>query len=125
MLNVAIDAGFSDFSWLRPIQEDPVHLQEQNDTEGKDQQLEKEKKFNGGIDMLAQEILEIMARIVDSGMSNLRRTEAKAAALMLQQRLEFAVRTKEKPARDWFGVKDDAVSREFMQNWFQKPQKGI
>ena len=120
MLNVAIDAGFSDFSWLRPAQECLVG---QSDTESKDEQIEKEKKFNAGIDMLAQEILEIMARIVDCGMSNLRRTEAKAAAQRLQQRLEFAVRTKEKPAKDWFGLKDDTVRREFMQNWFQKAER--
>lgn len=114
MLDVAIDAGFSDFSWLQSNSEDP-------DEEAK--RKEKERKFNAGIDMLAQEILEIMARIVDSGLSSLRRTEAKAAAQRLQQRLEFAVRTKEKPAKDWFGEKDDAVRKDFMQNWFRKPKK--
>ena len=123
MLNVAIDAGFSDFSWLKPIQNDPVDQLKQNENESKDKQIEKEKKFNAGIDMLAQEILEIMARVVDSGMTSLRRTEAKAAAQRLQQRLEFAVRTKEKQSKDWFGTKDDVVRREFMENWFQKPEK--
>lgn len=116
MLDVAIDAGFSDFSWLR--------LDQDASKEEAEKQKEKEKKFNAGIDMLAQEILEIMARIVDSGMSSLRRTEAKAAAQRLQQRLECAVRTKEKPAKDWFGVKDDVVRREFMEKWFEKPAEG-
>lgn len=114
MLDIAIDTGFSDFSWL------------QSSSEGSDEEAnrkEKERKFNAGIDMLAQEVLEITARIVDSGLSSLRRTEAKAAAQRLQQRLEFAVRTKERPAKDWFGEKGDAVRREFMQTWFQKPEK--
>jgi hypothetical protein len=117
MLDIAIDAGFSDFSFLQPLSPDVPK-------EDLDKQKEKEAKFNAGIDMLAHEILEIMARIVDSGMSSLRRTEAKAAAQRLQQRLECAVRTKERPAKDWFGTGHDVVRRDFMRKWFKKPEEG-
>jgi hypothetical protein len=83
-----------------------------------------EKQFNVGIDMLAQEIRETMARIVDAGMSSLRKTEAKAAAQRLEQRLTCAVRTREKAARDWFNEgKEDVVKREFMEKWFKRDDK--
>jgi len=108
MLDVAIDAGFSDFAWYR------------GSTQPSREEREMEKQFNVGVDMLAQEIRETMARIVDAGMTSLRRTEAKAAAQRLEQRLTCAVRTREKAARDWFSEgKEDVVRREFMEKWFK------
>ena len=112
MLDVAIDSGFSDFSWLR------------GSTQSSCEEREMEKQFNVGVDMLAQEIREIMARIVDAGMTSLRRTEAKAAAQRLEQRLICAVRTREKAARDWFNEgKEDILRKEFMEKWFKQEGK--
>lgn len=112
MLDVAIDAGFSDFAWCR------------SSTQPSREEREMEKQFNVGVDMLAQEIRETMARIVDAGMTSLRRTEAKAAAQRLEQRLTCAVRTREKAARDWFSEgKEDVVKREFMEKWFKQENK--
>jgi hypothetical protein len=112
MLDVAIDAGFSDFSWL------------QGSTQPSREEREMEKQFNVGVDMLAREIREIMARIVDAGMTSLRRTEAKAAAQRLEQRLTCAVRTREEAARDWFSEgKEDVLRKEFMEKWFKREDK--
>ena len=112
MLDVAIDVGFSDFSWLRGSTQPSV------------EEREMEKQFNVGVDMLAQEIREIMARIVDAGMTSLRRTEAKATAQRLEQRLMCAVRTREKVARDWFNEgKEDLLRKEFMEKWFKREGK--
>ena len=111
MLDIAIDAGFSDFSWLRGSAQTS-------------EEREVEKRFNASVDMLAQEIREIMVRIVDAGITSLRRTEAKAAAQRLEQRLDCAVRTREKATRDWFSEgRDDVVRREFMEKWFRREGK--
>lgn len=99
MLDIALDAGFSDFAFL--------------DNEDK----KAEKKFNESIDALTDSVRELSARIIDAGAAHMTRTEAKVVAERVVQRLEYAVRTKEKPQKDWFGEQKKKEAQQFMKGW--------
>jgi hypothetical protein len=99
LLDVALDCGFSDFIFL----------------ETGDKQAE--KKFNESIDELATAVRELSARIIDAGAAHMTRTEAKVVAESIVQRLEFAVRTREKPLRDWGGIKQNEEGSGLMKKW--------
>jgi hypothetical protein len=111
-LDVGIDCGFSDFSFL----------QEPETEDQETRQLRKKQgaEFNTGIDMMVSQVKTITSRIVAGGAKHMVRLEAKAAAERLAQRLEFAVRTTEKKRKDWYGEDEDSVRREFMENWVEK-----
>jgi hypothetical protein len=100
MLDVALDAGFTDFAFLV------------------DEDKQAEKQFNENIDRLTNAVRDMTARIVDAGAAHMSRTEAKVMAERLAQRLEFAVRTKEKPPKDWFGEHE----RTAMKKWVIKKE---
>ena len=53
--------------------------------------------FNDDLDMLAQRIKGMFTRIVDTGASHMRRTEAKEVLESFHSCLVYAVRTKQKP----------------------------
>ena len=99
MLDTALDVGFSDFAFL----------------ESSDKKAE--KQFNDSIDQLADSVRQLSARIMDAGAAHMTRTEAKVVAERVVQRLEFAVRTKEKPPKDWFGEQEKQEEKEFMSGW--------
>jgi hypothetical protein len=105
MLDIALDAGFSDFGFLENTNR---HA---------------EKQFNDSIDHLTNAVRDLTARIVDAGAAHMSRTEAKVMAERLAQRLEFAVRTKEKPPKDWFGEQERREKEEFMRGWIGKTEE--
>lgn len=99
LLDVALDCGFSDFAFL----------------ENSDKAAE--KKFNESIDELATAVRELSARIIDAGAAHMTRTEAKVVAERIVQRLEFAVRTREKPLRDWGGINSRKEGSGLLKKW--------
>jgi hypothetical protein len=105
LLDIALDIGFSDFDFL----------------ETRDKAAE--KQFNESIDRLAATVRETAARIIDAGAAHMARTEAKVVAERLVQRLEFAVRTREKPVKDWFGEVEREGKKEFMKGWVNGAKK--
>jgi hypothetical protein len=105
MLNVALDAGFSNFDFLE------------------DENKPVEKQFNEKNDSLTNAVRDLTARIVDAGAAHMSRTEAKVMAEILAQRLEFQVRTREKPPRDWFGEQERREKEEFMRGYFVKKEE--
>jgi hypothetical protein len=112
MLGVAIDSGFSDFSFLQSPR-GPVEKQ-------------KEEEFNAGIDMLAKEIKDVASRIKVTGAIDMRGAEAKAVAESLVLKLNCAVRTKPKRAKDWFSEKrnEEKDTRELMEKWVRSEKTG-
>jgi hypothetical protein len=121
MLDVALDIGFSDFTFLPKNETGTTADNQANGRPAKLQVNEEENEFNAGIDMIAKRIREIMAKVVDTGASHMRRTEAKSTADRVVHRLEGSVRTKPKAARDWFGSgREDTVSKAFMESFVGK-----
>ncbi|KIW09241.1 uncharacterized protein PV09_00167 [Verruconis gallopava] len=119
MLDVAIDVGFSDFAFL-----------DQETGGDSSDRRQVEKKFNQGIDRLANAVRDLTARIVDAGAAHMSRTEAKILAERVAQRLEFGVRTRERPPKDWFCEIDRMNKMAFMKGWMGKneetaPEAGV
>lgn len=110
LLDIAIDAGFSDFAFLSASHRQNPHHQQQRQ---KDEPTlfsrpptppnPAETSFNAQIDLLASHLRLVCSRIRDAGTSHLKRTEAKAALERLVVRLEFAVRTKGRARKGVFG----------------------
>ncbi|KAL9131948.1 MAG: hypothetical protein Q9217_000228 [Psora testacea] len=71
-----------------------------------------EKAFNDSIDTLAAKVKSMFMQIIDSGASNMRRTEAKEVLEGFHSRLVYAVRTKPPPRKMIFGDKDEDLGRE-------------
>jgi hypothetical protein len=133
MLDVAIDVGFSDFIFAdAPVADSAIGGAEDR-AEGSRKLLfapqtvrrapenPREKAFNEDVDKLTQEIRDIMAQILDSGASHMKRTECKATADRLIQRLENGVRTKAKPAKDWYDRNDHGKT--LMEGFVKKEVK--
>jgi hypothetical protein len=121
LLDIALDVGFSNFTFLQKAPAVASTDVKPNARPVKRQVNEKEKEFNAGVDMIAKRVREIMAKVVDTGASHMRRTEAKSAADRMVQRLEGSVRTQTKATRDWFGNgKEDEVSKAFMESFIGK-----
>jgi hypothetical protein len=122
MLDVAVDIGFSDFNFAEASPAESGIDAAEDRPKGVRRSLfaprimrkapenAKEKAFNEDVDKLAKEIRDIMAQILDSGASHMKRTECKATADRLVQRLENGVRTKAKPAKDWYNKNDEGVA---------------
>ena len=81
MLDVGIDAGFSDLAFL-------AHTS----PEGR-QAKESEAAFNASVDLLSSAVRDIQSRIIAGGASHISRLEAKGTADRVAQRLDSAVRT--------------------------------
>jgi hypothetical protein len=121
MLDVALDAGFSDFAFLSKSSTCTATEVQTNERPVIKQVNEKEIEFNAGVDMIVKRIREIMAKVVDTGASHMRRTEAKSTADRMVHRVEASVRTKPKAARDWFSDgREDTVSKAFMESFVGK-----
>ncbi|KAI9711505.1 MAG: hypothetical protein M1820_002068 [Bogoriella megaspora] len=95
ILDIAISGGFTHL----PIKAPPIQAD-----------------FNQGIDEIANEVTRVHNRIVDTGASHMKRTEAKNALERLKYRLEFAVRTKRRPKKNVFGdvVGDGGAMEKFV-----------
>lgn len=107
LLNIALDAGFSDFEF-----------RECGDAHA-------EKKFNENIDALTNAVRELSARIVDAGAAHMSRTEAKMTAEIVAQRLEFQIRTRDKPPKDWFGEAARRDGEEFMRGFLKRESRQV
>ncbi|PGH34097.1 hypothetical protein GX50_03060 [[Emmonsia] crescens] len=70
-----------------------------------------EQQFNATVDELADCIKAMFSAIRDSGASHLRRSETRERLQALYYRLEYGVRTKPRPAKQWF-VKQEGEKRE-------------
>lgn len=129
MLDVAVDAGFSAFDFTENPRRDsgPSAGSEgvkKNPFAARAARKAamvnvKEDAFNEEIDGLTREVRDIMSLVLDSGASDLSRTECKATAARFVERLENGVRTKIKPAKDYYqrneqgqGLMRDFVKRE-------------
>jgi hypothetical protein len=112
LLDIAIDAGFSDFVFLST--EGEKVTSEAHPTlfsHTATPQSPAELSFNAQIDSLAARLRLICSKIRDAGTSHLKRTEAKSALERLVVRLECAVRTKPKPRKGAFEGSDGVGSR--------------
>ncbi|TID19476.1 hypothetical protein E2P81_ATG06643 [Venturia nashicola] len=128
MLDVAVDVGFSDLDFApdsgpHATKKGPEVVQKNPFAARAAREVAlinvKEDAFNDEIDGLTREVRDIMSLILDSGTSNMARTECKATAGRFVKRLENGVRTKTKPAKDYYnrneqgqGLMQDFVKRE-------------
>lgn len=73
-----------------------------------------EKGFDEAIDMVAREIKSLNDRIVDTGASHMRRTQAKQVLQGFHSRLIYAIRLKPQPKINVFGSssQDDEASKQ-------------
>ncbi|KAF2425814.1 hypothetical protein EJ08DRAFT_384111 [Tothia fuscella] len=120
LLDIAIDMGFTDFSSQTNVKSSPAPQTKYGMP--KKEEDPRETKFNEDIDKVAQEIRAITSRIIDTGATQMRRTEAKSAADRIIQRLECAVRTKGKKPTDLFSLKPAGDSG-LMDSWVGKQPK--
>ena len=108
LLDIAIDAGFSDFAFLSAQREEETKDQPQPHqthtlfSHSTTPQSPAELSFNAQIDSLVAQLRLICSKIRDAGTSHLKRTEAKSALERSVVRLECAVRTKPKPRKGAF-----------------------
>jgi hypothetical protein len=90
-----------------------------------------EKLFNQQVDQLADRVNVIFSSITDTGASHMRRTEAKEALGVLQKRLLYSVRTRQRPKKSVFGGRDgkeyrsEERSKGAMQSYLLKKEKGV
>ncbi|OAX79814.1 hypothetical protein ACJ72_05866 [Emergomyces africanus] len=70
-----------------------------------------ERQFNAAVDELAGCIKAMFSAIRDSGASHLRRSETRERLQALYYRLEYGVRTRPRPAKQWF-IKEEREKRE-------------
>ncbi|KAF2770333.1 hypothetical protein EJ03DRAFT_66024 [Teratosphaeria nubilosa] len=116
VLDIAIDAGFSDFS----LHDKPSAESVNTGPFGKTQPLmsAEEKAFNRNVDLLSEQIEEMASRITGAGATHVKRVEAKSALERLCLRLEYGVRTKPKPRKGVFGeLGNDTESRKSMEEF--------
>jgi hypothetical protein len=108
LLDIAIDAGFSDFTFLSTQEEEEAKPQPQSHqthtlfSHATTPQSAAELSFNAQIDSLVAQLRLTCSKIRDAGTSHLKRTEAKSTLERLVVRLECAVRTKPKPRKGAF-----------------------
>lgn len=110
LVDIAIDVGFSDLSFLKKNDQ----ASHQDGFRAKSvfghattAQSPAEKSFNAQIDDIISHLRSMGSKIRDAGTSHLKRTEAKSALERLIVRLEYAVRTKPRPRK---GVFDRAAA---------------
>ena len=115
-LDIAIDAGFSDFAFLSNAST--------SDKETSQNARDEERTFNGNISALAAAVRAIEQQIHDVGAANMTKTIAKEKARRLVARLEYAARTKEKRRTNLFSSKNEEDDeRDFLQKWVLKSTK--
>ncbi|OJD18050.1 hypothetical protein AJ78_01880 [Emergomyces pasteurianus Ep9510] len=74
-----------------------------------------EHQFNASVDELADCIKAMFSAIRDSGASHLRRSETRERLQALYYRLEYGVRTRPRPAKQWF-IKKEKEQRDVERN---------
>nr|OQO25574.1 hypothetical protein B0A51_07538 [Rachicladosporium sp. CCFEE 5018] len=127
LLDIAIDAGFSDFAFLSPAQvQTPIASASSNSlfsTTSKPSSPA-EQAFNAKVDAFAAQVTQMKSRIRDAGTSHLKRTEAKSALERLVVRLEYAVRTRPKPRKGVFDKGSSAAMGMGMEAFLKSAGKG-
>lgn len=134
MLDVAVDAGFSDLDFTEIPPADSGLSASEERSEGVRKTAfaaravrkavvvnVKENAFNEEVDGLVKEVRDIMSLILDSGASDMTRTECKATAGRFVKRLENGVRTKTKPMKDYYNRKDQGQN--FMEGFVKRESK--
>ena len=101
VLDIAIDAGFSDHVF--PTVSNPPPKPTGPLATKPSPHPTAEATFNAQIDTLTYHLRQMSSRIRDAGTSHLRRTETKSAIERLVVRLEHSVRTRPKPRKGIFG----------------------
>ena len=134
LLDIAIDAGFSDFTFLSTQQEEEAKPQPQSHqthtlfSHATTPQSAAELSFNAQIDSLVAQLRLTCSKIRDAGTSHLKRTEAKSALEGLVVRLECAVRTKPKPRKGAFelggGVGNARLSAGVLEKYLKRQSGG-
>ena len=103
ILDIAMGAGFSDFSFLP---RETVETEDPSATgagaTGRRRPCEEEMRFNDAIDGLVRTLRVIMSFIHDAGAAHMSRTECKGMFEKLSYRLEYATRTRPKPRKSLF-----------------------
>lgn len=106
ILDIAIGAGFSDFSFLAAQGEEAVGQADTAVTKGLSRRPplgEQETAFIEAIDGLVAELRLLASYIRDVGAAHMRRTECKGMIEKLAYRLEYGVRTRAKRKKGVFG----------------------
>src|SRR6202000_498997 len=105
LLDIAVDVGF------------PTSLQESSPPT-----KEEQNEFNQAIDSLTQRIQWISGKLIDGGIADLSRSEAREVASRLVYRLESAVRIGGAKRKDHFGLdtEDKDGNRSFFKKWLQQ-----
>jgi hypothetical protein len=101
LLDIGIDAGFSDFAFKKSNSEPTVGASEGSRARPRQGETTDpaETEFNMNIDLIVR---GITAKVVDTGATHMHRTEVKSVAERMIQRLECAVRTRERFMRNQY-----------------------
>lgn len=102
LLDIAIDVGFADFSFLTRRAQSPKAQSTSLFSHNQAPQSQEESAFNAQIDAFVAQLRLMGSKIRDAGTSHLKRTEAKSALERLILRLECAVRTRPRPRKGVF-----------------------
>ena len=130
LLDIAIDAGFSDFAFLSTAEEVSSEPQSNQThtlfSHTTTTQSPAELSFNAQIDSLVAQLRLICSKIRDAGTSHLKRTEAKSALERLIVRMECAVRTKPKPRKGAFegGNSGSRLSAGVLEKFLRRQSNG-
>lgn len=124
VLDIAIDAGFSDFAFLSsataPTKSKPAPATTNIFLNSAPASSEAEVSFNAQIDALTKQVKLMTSRIKDAGATHLRRTETKSALERLSVRLEVCVRTRARARRGVFGGGKLGEQRAFLEGFVGK-----
>lgn len=120
VLEIAIDAGFSDFSFMasraaRPSKSTGLWRRDPAESAA-------EAAFNTQVDDLATRLRLMASNIRDTGTSHLKRTETKSDLDRLCVRLEYSVRSKRKPRKGVFGGDAGGVESDFMKSFLSRAE---
>ncbi|OQO02140.1 hypothetical protein B0A48_11692 [Cryoendolithus antarcticus] len=127
LLDIALDAGFSDFAFLRTAQLEPLTASASSNalfSSTAKPTSPAEQAFNAQVDAFAAQLTQMKSRIRDAGTSHLKRTEAKSALERLVVRLEYAVRTRPKSRKGVFGKESNAGMGMGMEAFLKSAGKG-
>jgi len=122
VLDIALDAGFSDYAFLAQPKPPAKPVGPFGKSAGPSPE---EQAFNNQIDALTKQLRLMHSKIKDAGATHLRRMEAKSALDRVAVRLEHSVRTRPKPRKNVFGGGDLAESKGFMEGFAKKVEKPV